>query len=73
MAERIKASAGTGQVSAGSEIAFSLSPSLFKYGSPYLSVYGLAGAETVDLWKKVGDSWEEVVDSSGNQIQFTTN
>lgn len=50
---------------------FTLQGSDFKYGRPIISVDGLAGAETLSLWKKVGDNWVPVSDSAGTQTAFT--
>lgn len=72
MAELIKASAGTGAIADGAQVAFTLHNKLFDGGRrPIVSCAGLAGAETVTLWVKSGAAWRELDDGTGTQVQFT--
>lgn len=62
---------GTGAITDGSQSAFTIPSAFYKYGNPVIVIDGLAGTESVDLWKYVNSDWEEVTDSSGTQISFT--
>ena len=68
----------TDAVTAGSQedYAFTIPSAFYKYGNPVIIIDGLAGTETVSLWKYTSGSgedavWTEVSDSSGTQIAFT--
>lgn len=62
---------GTGAVTDGNQVAFSLRAKHFKDGGkPIVSVEGLAGVETVSFWKYTNGDWEEIDDGSGTQVSF---
>lgn len=63
---------GTGAITDGNQVSFTLNASDFAGNSrPIVVVKGLAGSETISFWIAAGDDWEEVVDSSGTQVAFT--
>lgn len=70
--QRLVASAGTGALTDGNQVAFSLTAKDFKNNmKPAISVKGLAGAETLSWWFLQGGDWEEIDDGEGTQIAFT--
>lgn len=70
--QRQLATSTTAAITAGNQVAFSLGSKLFDGGrSPLVSVKGLTGAETVSLYIRVGDTWEELADSAGTHQIFT--
>lgn len=71
MAQRVLATAGTGAITDGSQTPFSLRPAMFKYGSPIVSIEGIAGVETVSFWVWTNGDWEELDDGSGTQVAFS--
>lgn len=71
MSQRTVATASTGAITDGSQVAFSLQAKDFKYGKPIVSVSGLTAAETVSFWFWTDGTWEELADSTGTQIAFT--
>jgi hypothetical protein len=72
MAQRIVATAGTGAIADGSQVAISLRAKHFKGGGkPIISIEGLAGAETVSWWKLTNGDWEEIDDGAGTQVAYT--
>lgn len=61
MAERIKASAGTSEITNGNQIEFSVHPKLFEGGrTPLIAINGLSGAETAAIWLWSSDAWLEL-------------
>jgi hypothetical protein len=72
MAQRTIASSGTGAITAGNQVEFSISAKHFRHGKkPIISVSGLATTETVSFYYWTGGSWEELDDGSGTQVAFT--
>lgn len=59
---------GTGEITDGNQVAFTIPSKFYEYGNPVLVIDGLGAAETVSLWKFVNGDWEEVTDGSGTQI-----
>ena len=72
MAQRIIATAGTGAITDGNQVAFSLHSKHFRHGmNPVISIEGLAATETVSWWKLVNADWEEVSTADATQVVFT--
>jgi len=72
MAQRIVATAGTAEITDGSQVEFSLQAKHFRGGKrPVISVEGLVAAETVTWWFFTNGDFEEVDDGSGTQVSFT--
>ena len=72
MAQRIIATAGTGAITDGNQVAISLRAKHFKGGGkPIISIEGLAGVETVSWWIQTNGDWEEIDDGSGTQVAYT--
>lgn len=62
---------GTGEITDGSQVPFTIPASFYRFGNVVVTVEGLGAAETVSLWKWVNGDWEEVTDSAGDQIVFS--
>ena len=66
------ATSSTDAITDGNQVAFSLHPKLFEGGrSPVVSVGGLAGAETVSFYVRVGAAWKVLADSAGTAQVFS--
>lgn len=73
MATRTLATLGTGAVTDTNQTPFRIKAKHFNNGmKPMLSVNGLAGAETADLYIKTGTAWSKVgySDSTNTPVTF---
>lgn len=72
MSKRLKATSGTAAIVDPDYVAFSISNKLTEGGRrPTVSVEGLAGAETLSFYILVGEAWNPLTNSDGDQIVFT--
>ncbi len=72
MAQRTIATSGTGAITDGSQVAFSIQAKHFRGGKkPIISVEGLAGVETISFWHWTNGDWEEIDNGNGTQVSFT--
>jgi len=69
--KEVKATAGTGAITDGNQVAFSLRGKHFKHGNPIVSIEGLATTETVSFYILTNGDWEELSSADATQHVFT--